>query len=512
MRRGDYIRGSFVKPEMVDGYIIGVNPGDREDVLGRFLFSETSVESCVLGASRAVPVWRSKSLAERCGAIRKVREYLNARQDSIAVLITRETGKPLWEAQQEVLAAVRALDLVLDDGLALLSTKVLDAREARSERLARGVVGIVTPYNMPLLLPVFQVSCAMLAGNTVVFKPSKFAPGTGQVLAEAMDRCRLPRGAFNLFQGSGAGNGSKLVSHPQLDALLFSGSYRTGQLISKATQARPELPVFMQCGGKGCAIVVEGCDMKRAVYETVISSFMTAGQRHNSTSRVIVTKDVFDEFCKRLVRRTGLLQIGYGLERETFMGPVISDLMRKRYFKYCRALQNKGHSPLVSAADVDCGRRGFYVHPAIYWVHWEKGAPFLNDEPPGPTLLLYRVDTWEEAVALHNRLNYRVATSLFVDPEHEYLGEMKSRISTGTLNVNRGTIGSSIRLPATGLGRSSNGIVGGLELLRFLSSPRAVLEDVRPFDPRNALPGMHWMDTSEEPTDMGAAPQDTEIQ
>ena len=122
---------------------------------------------------------------------------------------------------------------------------------------------------------------------------------------------------------------------------------------------------------------------------------------------------------------------------------------------------------------------------------------------------MYQVDTWEEAVALHNRLEYRPAAALFVDPSHTYFDEMKQRISTGSLNINRGTIGSSIRLPATGRGRSSNGLAGGLELLRFLSTQRAVLEDTRPFDPQTALPGMNWGDLSDEPTDMGAV-QDTE--
>ena len=117
--------------------------------------------------------------------------------------------------------------------------------------------------------------------------------------------------------------------------------------------------------------------------------------------------------------------------------------------------------------------------------------------------------SWEEAIALHNKLQYRPAAALFVDPEHPYIGEMKQRISTGSLNINRGTIGSSMRLSSVGRGRSSNGIASGLELLRFVCSHRAILEDTRPFDPQNALPGMRWGDLSSEPTDVGAA-QDTE--
>lgn len=509
LRRGDYIRGSFVKPESIDGFIVGVNPGDRDDVLGRFVFSKTSVDACVVAAARATTLWRGRRLADRCAAIRMAREFIGERQEKIATLISRETGKPIWESQQEVVATIRTIDLFLEDGLPYLASKIIDPREARSESRPRGVVAIITPYNMPLLLPLTQITAALLCGNTVVLKPSKFTPGSGQLIAEIMDRCRLPRGTFNMFQGSGSGNGERLVTHSGIDALLFSGSYRTSQKIRKALQNRPELPVMLQNGGKGCALVLEGCDLERAVYETVVSTFLTSGQRHNSTGRVIVTRTVFDAFCKALVRRTRLLRVGYGMERETFIGPVVSDTVRKRYLKYSQTVHAKGHSVLLPASEAQVDRRGFYVSPAIHWVHWERGDAFLNDEPPGPTLLVYQVDTWEEAVALHNRLEFRPAAALFVDPSHTYFDEMKRRICTGSLNINRGTIGSSIRLPSTGLGRSSNGMASGLELLRFLSTQRAVLEDTRPFDPQTALPGMNWGDLSDEPTDMTGV-QDTE--
>ena len=498
-----------MKPETVDGYIVGINPGDRDDLLGQFAFSKSSVDACVIAASRAAPIWRNRKLADRCAAIRKVREYMSERQDQLAMLISRETGKPIWEAQQEVVATVRAVDLFLDDGLPYLASKIIDPREARSEPRPRGVVGIIAPYNMPLLLPMTQVVAAVLAGNTVVMKPSKYTPGSGQLVAEMMDRCRLPRGTFNLFQGPGLGNGERLATHPDLDALLFSGSFRTTQKIQKRLVERPEMPVMTQSGGKGCGLIIEGCDLERAVYETVVSAFITSGQRHNSTGRVIVTRGVFDAFCKAVVRRSKNLRVGYGLERDTFLGPVISDALRKRYLKYNRTVHSKGHSALLPGSEAKVGRRGFYLNPAIHWVHWERGSAFLNDEPPGPTLLVYQVDNWEEAIALHNRLVYRPAAALFVDPEHPYLDEMKQRVETGALNINRGTISSSMRLPSTSRGRSSNGYSGGLELLRFLSTQRSVLEDTRAFDPEVALPGMDWGNLSDEPTDMGAA-QETE--
>jgi len=493
LRRGDYIWGSWLKPERVDGYIVGVNPGDLSDVPGRFSFSEQSVHDAVEAATRGAKHWRRVSRMERAKAVRKYRDVLHKQQERFAVLITRETGKPLWEARQEVIASVRAVDLLFDEGMSLLEPRILHEREARSDYRPRGVVGILTPFNLPLLIATLKSCAALLAGNSVVLKPSKFTPGVGQAVAELFDRCRLPRGTFNMIQGSGKGIGQRLATHEGLDALMFSGSFQTAALLRKAMVDRPELPTFLQCGGKGAALVLGGCDLERAVYEVIVGAYLTGGQRHNSTGRVILTADVYDAFAEELKRRSARLEVGYGFDQGTFFGPLISGEFRKRYRRYGRALVARKHTPIVEATDREVsGRRGFYVEPASYHVDWTSEFSFINDEPPGPTVLLYKVRNWEEAVELHNRLLYRVSTSLFVSPDMHELSEVIGRLKTGSLNINRSTIGASLRLPAVGLGRSSNGIPGGIDLLRFLSTPRSTLVETRPFDPSQAVPGVHW--------------------
>jgi succinylglutamic semialdehyde dehydrogenase len=498
LRRGDYIWGSWTKPERVDGYIVGVNPGDRADVLGRFPFSEASVDDAVECASKGLAFWRRVGRADRAKALRKFRELLSKSENRFAALLARETGKPFWETKQEVLAAVRSIDVLLEEGLALLEARILNEREARSDYRPRGVVAILVPYNMPLMIPTLQISAALLAGNTVVLKPSKFTPGVGQALVEVLDKCKLPRGTVNLVQGSGSSIGQKLVSHAGIDALLFSGSYTTAVEIRKATLERPELPALFQCGGKGSAIVVGGCELNRAVYEVLLGAFLTAGQRHNSTGRVIVTADVFDAFTEELTRRAKRLSVGYAFDSQVLFGPVISENYRTRYRRYGRLLVQRNHVAHAEARNREVqGRRGFYVHPAIYQVNWDNGSQFLNDEPAGPTVLLYKVRDWEEAVALHNRLHYRLTTSLFVAPDFADLPEIVGRLKTGALNINRATISASLRLPSVGLGRSSNGLPAGIDLVRFLSTPRCTLVENRPFDPTQVAPGINWDDDDE---------------
>lgn len=502
LRKGDYIFGSFFKPERVDGYINSVNPGDRDDVLGRFPFSESSVDEAVGYAASGFRTWKRMSLNDRAATLRRFRDGLSRHQERLAHLMTRETGRPLWETRQEVLATVRAVDLFLDDGIPLLAPRVLEEIGARSDRVPRGVVAILTPQSFPLLLPATQVAAAILAGNAVVFKPSKYCPGSGQAIAEILDGCRLPRGVFALVQGPGSVVGHRLVANPGLDAVVFSGSYATAHTIRHTTVGRPELPMLLHCGGKGNAIVLEDAEIDRAVYEVMVSAFLSGGQRHTSTARVFVSDKIFDRFVEALSKRTAALQVGHGLAQDVFMGPLISESQRARYRRFGRALAAAGHIPVIEARpDVPEGWKGFYVRPALYRIAWENGHAFLDEEPPGPILMLYRVAGWEEAVSLHNQAAFRGATSVFTQLDNPVLHELRERLRTGTLNINRGTIGASLRIASVGLGRAANGLPAGLELLTFLTSPRAQMVESRPFQNVVYLPGTGWGE--DEPTTSG---------
>lgn len=501
VRKGDYVYGSFLKPERVTGYINGVNPGDRGDVLGRFPFSESSVDDAIEFARIGAPTWRRTPLADRHAAVSRFRENIHRSQERLARLVTRETGKPIWEARQELRAAVRALDLFLDEGIQLLRPRVIEEIGARSDRLPRGVVATLSPFSFPVLLPATHTAAAILAGNAVVTKPSKFTPGVGQSVAEMWDRSKLPRGVFNLVQGPGAVVGQRMVLHPGVDALVFAGSYKTAGTLRASLKDRPNLPVVLQTGGKGTALVLDDAEVEQAAYEVMVGAFLTAGQRHNSTGRVIVTEAVYDRFMQTLVSHAKRIEVGYGFDEGTFMGPLISENLRARYRRYAQVLSQRGHETLLEAGPAPATNRGFYAKPSIVRVQWDNGHPFLNEPPPGPTLLVYKVSSWQEAAALHNQTAYRLATSVFTSIDSPILGELADRLRTGALNINRGTIGASLRLPTVGLGRSSNGIPAGLGLIHALTAPRAMLVESRSFEGMPVLPGTHWHDAA--PVEVG---------
>ncbi len=493
VRKGDYIYGSFVKPASIDGYINGVNPGHRDDVLGRFPFSESSVDDAIEHARRAAREWTRTGINDRAHAVRRFRDTLARYRQRVAGLVTRETGKPLWESRREVHEALEAIDLLLDDGLGLLAPQVLNEHH-RTDLVPRGVVAAVCPYNLPVATTAVQVSAGVLAGNTVVYKPSKFTPAVGQMLAELWDRCRVPRGVVNLVQGSGSVVGKRLSTHPDIDALLVTGSFNTAMAIRRAVFDRPELPVHYQAGGKGLAIVLPDADLDHAVYAALYGALLTAGQRHTSTGRIIVLSSVWDTFIERLLEHANRVKVGYGFDSDIFMGPLISEKFRSRFRKYGRALSKRGHNALLPGTSRShAPRRGFYVTPAIYEVDWRGPHPFLNEEPPGPTVLVYKVDTVEEAAALHNQAMYRMVCSIFGDASSEAFTQLSARVRTGRLRVNRPTTDQSPRLASVGLGRSSDGHPSGLGLLRAVCYPRATLSG--PTDLRGEhAPGMPDVD------------------
>lgn len=486
LRRGDYVWGSFVRPPVVDGYIVAVNPGDRTDVLGRFAFSIRGVDDAVGAAREGLGAWEALPPDERAAVVRVFAERLEEVGEQIANLITRETGKPLWETRAEVAATVRAARLVASDGFVALQPQVLKEDTAWSERRALGVVAIITPFTYPLLVPTQQILSALLAGNAVVFKPSKFAPGVGQAIAELVDRCRVPRGAFNMVQGSGSSVGARLAAHPGIDALLFTGSHATATKVRRALSDRPELPAFFQCGGKGAAMVLADADLDLAAYELAVSAYATAGQRHDAAARLFVAREVFDTFCEKLIERTHHLVCGYGFDPGVFMGPMISDAHRKRFRAYAEGLKDDGATPVLEGgnAEID-GHRGFYVRPAIHWIT-RDGA--LDAEPPGPMVQVYCVADDDQMVDLHEQLAYRVSTAIFTGDEMA-ADVLARRVSTGAAYVNRGTSATSLRLPAVARGKSGNAVPSASELVRALSTPQALLVDRRAYDSSRFVPG-----------------------
>ncbi len=486
-RRGDYIWGSFVRSSELDGWIKAIDPGDRDHAIGRYEFGMRNVDDAVGAARRGADQMVSAELEARAAALAALADRIQEGAEDIADRITRETGKARWEAVGEVHAAVRAARRLAAKGPAMLAVRTLREGAAYAAPRGHGVVAVITPWTQPLLLPVLYCGAALLAGNAVVFKPSKFAPGTGQAVAEAMDRIKLPRGAFNMVQGPGASIGTRLAGHPGIDAIAFAGRTETADALRAVNRHRPALPMHVQTGGKAAAIVLGDADPALAAFEITVGAFATAGQRHDSTARVYVLRSRFDELSRALVDRVRQLSIGYGFDHGVFMGPMISETHRRAFRQEIDRAQAAGAMPLLEGGlhEVD-GFRGFYVRPDVRWF---DADPDPSHAPVGPSLQLYAVENQEEAVERVGQLAYRGVVSVF-SRNAPTARNLASRLPFGSVHVNRTTVGGSLRLGGVPRGLSGNGWSTALEIVHFFGPPQAVLVDHRPFDQTRQVPGM----------------------
>ncbi len=490
--KGDYIQGSFVRPPRVNGSFLVRDPGDLDYQVGSFPYDLGCVHSAVGYARAAHAGWRELPLKERASRLEAVADQLLQVTDQLAVRVTTEVGKPLWESRMEVLATVRQVEILLREGPELLETRHIDSIRGCSRRLPLGVVAAIAPAPLPVFVPMGYVISALLAGNSVVFNPSSRTPTTGQLLADVFDRSSLPRGVFNMVQGPGDPIGAALAGHEDVDAVVVGGHRRTARAIVSSAGEHVRKRIISQTGGKGTAVVLSDANLDRAAYEVATGAFLTGGQRFNSTARVVVEEPVYDDFRARLLELTAGLRIGHGFDADVFMGPVISAALRREVLDLVVRMEGKGTAVPLRPRDPDGAPRGHYLTPTIL-EHGERAANGdVPEEAPGPVLALERTADRETTWAAADRATYGLCAAVFTASKDGF-EEAQRRLHVGSLNWNRGTVAASGRLPISSWGRAGKGSEGNVYLVRALSHPMSALaRPGGPFDPTRLMPGVSW--------------------
>ena len=496
--RGDYLWGSFYL-QGADGTFPSQDPSTGV-LLDEIPYRSAAVHTAASDARTAFDQWGTAQLEQRIATVRRFRDLLQVRREALATMMSREMGKALWEAKLECAAAVRAIDLFVDSARTLLNEIPHPSVRGAMRRRAIGVVAAITPYPYPIFGPVQQLIPALLAGNTVVWKPSRHIPLTSQRLVEVFDAARIPRGVLSLVQGPRDTVGQALVTHSDIDMVVATGCAEMGDTIRAATTSRR--PPWIQTGGKGWAIVCGDADLDRAAYEVVTSSFLSTGQRCNATSRVLVERRVASAFLKRVVALTRSLQVGPPTDKDTFCGP-LADAKLKRIFetqlrRFARAgvkFPVEGGSGQLPAK---LRRRGqCYVAPALALVEGALPPKVpLPEEVQGPLLIASLVEEPEEAADAYNRHPYGLAAAIFTGSEARFR-YLASIVRAGALNWNRGTTVASARYPNAGLDRSGYGAESNAGLLRACTWPQSSLSASGPFDPSYRVPGLGWPEEME---------------
>jgi len=440
---------TFESIDPATGEVVGVVPKSGPD----------DIDAAIRAAAKAFPGWRALPAPRRGEIMFRVAELLLERKEDLARLVTREMGKPIAEGRGDVQEAIDMVFYMAGEGRRLLghtTPSELPDKFAMTVRDPIGVVAAITPWNFPIAIPSWKIAPALIAGNTVVFKPASDTPVLATRFVELFAEAGLPGGVLNLVTGPGALAGAALVSHPQVNLISFTGSTAAGRDVASAA-ARNLRRVSLELGGKNAVIVMDDADLELAVDGIIWSAFGTAGQRCTAASRVIVQRSIHDNLRDRLVARARSLRLGNGLDPTTDMGPVVNASQLQKIHSYVEIGQQEGAKLLTGGRICREGpcAKGFFYEPTIF-DDVKPEMRIAQEEIFGPVLGLITVDSLEEAIAVNNATPYGLSSSIYTSNVNRAFVAARD-ITTGLVYVNAGTIGAEIHLPFGGTRGTGNG-------------------------------------------------------
>ncbi len=394
-----------------------VNPANKSEVFGVFPRSDhRDVDRAAESARGHFDTWRLIPAPRRAEIIYRTAESLRAHADDLATLITREMGKILPEARDEVRDTIALLTFIAGEGQRLLGTTLpLGARDhfGLCLRVPMGVVAAITAWSAPLAIPAAELALALVAGNTVVFKPAEETPLVAMRLVELLLEAGLPPGLVNLVHGMGEEAGAPLVRHPEVRLVTFAGSGAVGREVAIACAAEHKR-MALGMGGKNVVVVMDDGDLDLALDAVVRGAFATTGQRPTSIGRLILHRAIVREFSERLAARAGALRLGDGLLPTTEMGPLVNEVRLKRAHAYARLGVKEGARLLCGGEafrDGDC-KRGFFYLPTVLG-EVRPSMRIAQEEALGPTVCLLTVRDLQGAIGAVQGMRPSRSMSLF---------------------------------------------------------------------------------------------------
>lgn len=479
---GNYIGGSWEQVRSAEGYIERENPADPDEIVFETSWDIVSTDRAVQTAREALPAWDRLGREERISHLERLQEVFRQRREDLAQAISREVGKPLWEARKEAGALPKKIEIMTDEGLELTRDRQPEGADGgRWTHRPLGVVAVLGPFNFPAHLPNGHIVPALLHGNTVVVKPSELASGVMQVYFECIEEADLPDGVINLVHGPGD-VGRELATHRGVNGVLFTGSWETGRRIKRQTVDHYWKLLALEMGGKNTSIVLEDADLDQAAHEIARAAYLTTGQRCSATSRVVVRAEVADEFLEKFVDLTRRVTTGHPVRDDAFMGPLASEKALSKFLDAQGRDEDGALEPVVRGGkSVDHGS-GYFVEPAVWLAHSVRATgPHQAREIFGPDVVVYPVETDEAAASVANATEYGLAMSVFTDDEERF-EDLSYDLTTGLLNLNRSTAGASSRLPFGGVKKSGNHRPSALLAGRYCSYPQTQLREEASWD------------------------------
>ena len=489
---GDYIAGKFVKNDKFDGQFKDLSPADLSDQIMSVTYQLDHVDKACKAAKDSYLGWAKLTTDERKVYLLKLKDLFVQHEAEMAEAISRDTGKALWDATTEAKNLANKIDITLNESLKLVKeeriTNALPQVDGVIRFRSRGVMAVIGPFNFPAHLPNGHIIPALIAGNTIVYKPSEQTPFVGQLYAQIMDKAGFPAGVFNMVHGEGE-TGRRLVAHELVDGILFTGSYEVGLKIKQETLNHYWKIIALEMGGKNATVVWEDADIDKAIYETIVGAYMSTGQRCACTSRVILHDKIADQFTERFYQAAKKLTIGHW-SKNPFMGPLINAGAVDKYIRFQEMANRENCESLMRGKSLELDYKGYYVTPSIHLVKaFDPNSIYQKTEIFGPNVAIYRSSDFDNAMNIVNSTGYGLVMSLFSKNKELYeTALLKARV--GLLNWNRTTNGASSRLPFGGMGKSGNDRPSAHFAIQYCTVPVASLEDLTTLDKSKLLPGV----------------------
>jgi len=484
----NYINGAWLAgsgPELVT-----IDPSTGRQTWSSRESSADDVQAAVAAARAAFDGWAMRPLDERIAVCLRFRDLLKESAETLAQTISEEVGKPLWEARTEVTTMANKVDISVQAYGARtgeVAAKVADGNAVLRHR-PHGVFGVFGPYNFPGHLPNGHIVPALIAGNTVVFKPSEYAPRTAVLTVQLWERAGLPAGVINLVNG-GRDTGIALGKNDGLDGVLFTGSCQTGVALHKQFGGQPGKMLALEMGGNNPLVVWDVKDIDAAVHHAIMSAFISAGQRCTCARRLIVADTVEgDAFIERLVDVAATLKVGASnAEPQPFMGPVVSAAVAARLVQAQADMVAKGGKTLLQMRQLD-PNAGF-VTAGIVDVTNARGIP--DEEWFGPLLQIVRVPDFDSAIKAANATEFGLAAALLSNDEQLWK-QFSVQARAGIVNWNRPTTGAASSAPFGGVGKSGNHRPSAYYAADYCAYPVASIETSELEMPAKLSPGLSF--------------------
>lgn len=437
------------------------NPANTDDVLGRVpALTVADVHAAIQTARAAQRGWADLPAPERGRILHRAANLLEPRLEEWGDALSREEGKTRAEARGEVTRAVELLRFFAGEAWRV-GGDLLPADTPHtilySQRVALGVVAIITPWNFPLSIPVWKIAPALVMGNTVVFKPASITPLMGIRFVELMREAGLPAGVLNVVTGAGGALGDALVTHPEIDGVSFTGSYAIGHALYQKTALRMTR-THLEMGGKNPLIVAADADVDKAVSAAVRGGFGLTGQACTATSRVIVEKPLVAAFSERLAAAARSLVVGPGTHAGVQMGPASSASQRRTDLQYVAIARDEGAQLLVGGEALTDGplSHGHFVQPTVL-SGVRPDMRIAQEEVFGPVIGIMEAADLEEAFALANNTEYGLAAAIITNDLRKAI-RFAERSEAGMVKANQWTTGASIQAPFGGFKNSGSGM------------------------------------------------------